>query len=254
MTTAAGAFLSTTQTMKLHNNPHRLWPVLLMLTFGWVMSAVSAYAQSTGTIQGRVFNPATQEYVRNAEVRLEGTNRVEVTGSDGSFQFNNVERPKKYDDFFPMISAKYNFSRNLQFQAGFNKAISRPPIDSLTGAWLINEDAQRITSPNPNLLPEYSKNYAARLAYYFEPAGQLSIGVSQNNIRNLRETRLGSAEEFGYGDDPEYSSYEFNAPFNVSSPRRFRSMELAYSQTLPFTHEALRGITVNSSYTRTYVS
>ena len=165
-----------------------------------------------------------------------------------------VERQKDYDNLFPMVSVKYNFSRNFQFHAGFNKAISRPPADSLSGAWIVNEDQQLVTSPNPNLLPEYSQNYVARLAYYFEPAGQLSVTVTQNTIENLRETRRGTAEEFGLGDDPEYGSYEFQAPFNVDSSRRHRGLELAYSQTLPFRSEALRALTVNTSYTRSYSS
>jgi iron complex outermembrane recepter protein len=171
------------------------------------------------------------------------------------YQFESrpkVERRKEYDNFFPMISAKYYISRDLEFQAGFNKAISRPPVDSLTGAWLINEDAQLVTSPNPFLLPEYSKNFAARLSYYIQPAGQISVGITQNTIRNGRITRRGTAEEFGLAEDPEFGSYEFQSPFNVSEPRRHRGMELAYSQTLPFSHEALRGITVNTSYTRSY--
>jgi hypothetical protein len=157
-----------------------------------------------------------------------------------------------YDNFFPMVSAKYSFTRNLQVHAGYNQAISRPPVDSLAGAWVINETTHVVTSPNPNLLPEYSKNFSARAAYYFEPAGQFSVTVSQNTIRNLRETRRGTAEEFGMANDPDYGSYEFQSPFNVASPRRFRSMEWAYNQTLPFTREALRGISVQTAYTRSY--
>jgi hypothetical protein len=163
-----------------------------------------------------------------------------------------IEREKEYDDFFPMISAKYNIMRDLEFQAGFNKAISRPSPDSLTGAWLINEDALLVTSPNPFLLPERSKNFAARLAYYMQRAGQLSLQVNQNTIKNLRQTRRGTAEEFGLADDPEFGSYEFQSPFNVDTPRRHRSMEVAYNLTLPFTQEALRNITINTSYTRSY--
>ena len=37
-----------------------------------------------------VFNPATQEYVRNAEVRVDGTNLVTYSGDDGSYVFANV--------------------------------------------------------------------------------------------------------------------------------------------------------------------
>ncbi len=163
-----------------------------------------------------------------------------------------VNREKAYDNFFPMISAKYYFSRNIEFQAGFNKAISRPSPDSLTGAWLINEDTHIVTSPNPFLLPEHSKNFAARLAYYIQPAGQLSFQVSQNTIRNLRETRRGTAEEFGLGDHPDFGSYEFQAPFNVASPRRHRNFEISYAQTLPFRADVFRGITLNASYSRSY--
>ena len=56
-----------------------------------LFAAASLQAQSgTGSIQGRVYNPVTKEYVRDAEVRLEGTNQVAYTGNDGSFQFGNV--------------------------------------------------------------------------------------------------------------------------------------------------------------------
>ncbi|MBM3854252.1 MAG: hypothetical protein FJ399_14015, partial [Verrucomicrobia bacterium] len=55
---------------------------------GLVLSAsLSAQSAATGTISGRVFNPTTGEYVRNAEVRIEGTTRQMATESDGTFQF-----------------------------------------------------------------------------------------------------------------------------------------------------------------------
>ena len=44
----------------------------------------------TGTVQGRVFNPVSREYVGNAEVRLDGTNRAVFTASDGTFSFPGV--------------------------------------------------------------------------------------------------------------------------------------------------------------------
>src|SRR5258708_3122110 len=43
-----------------------------------------------GTVQCRVSNPATQEYIGNAEVRLDGTNQVTFTENDGSFRFDRV--------------------------------------------------------------------------------------------------------------------------------------------------------------------
>jgi iron complex outermembrane receptor protein len=45
---------------------------------------------ATGTVTGRVYNPARGEYVRSAEVRIAGTNQVAYTENDGSFQFSPV--------------------------------------------------------------------------------------------------------------------------------------------------------------------
>jgi len=42
-----------------------------------------AQSAATGTLSGRVFNPATGEFVRNAEVRVAGTDRLTYTGKGG---------------------------------------------------------------------------------------------------------------------------------------------------------------------------
>ena len=64
---------------------------MLTLILGWLLPAGVLNAQpGTGTIQGRVFNPATKEYVNNAEVRLEGTNKATFSEQDGSFQLVGV--------------------------------------------------------------------------------------------------------------------------------------------------------------------
>lgn len=79
--------------MQLVSRP-RLHP-LRTLVVGlccWLGLAAFARAQTggTGSIQGRVFNPVSKEYVRSAEVRLDGTQQSVFTESDGSFQFPNV--------------------------------------------------------------------------------------------------------------------------------------------------------------------
>lgn len=162
-----------------------------------------------------------------------------------------VHNTTVYDNYFPMISAKYSILKDFQFHAGFNKAIARPPTDSLGGAWIINEDTHIVTSPNPNLKPENSKNYTARLAYYPE-AGEIAVTASQNDIRNQRVTRLGTAEEFGVGDDPNYAGYQFQAPFNLANSTRTRSLDFSYRQSMIFLPPALRSTTVTLAYTRTY--
>ena len=53
----------------------RLLPSLPLLLAAVAFAADAA----TGAIQGRVFNPATQEYVRNAEITVAGGNLAVVT-------------------------------------------------------------------------------------------------------------------------------------------------------------------------------
>ncbi len=68
-----------------------LRPALLALgAFATALSLSAQTAAGGGSIQGRVFNPVSKEYVGNAEVRLEGTSRVDYTESDGSFSFDHV--------------------------------------------------------------------------------------------------------------------------------------------------------------------
>ena len=62
----------------------------LLVTLFWLTAFLPAQSGSTGKIAGRIFNPATQEYVRNAEVRVAGTNVVAYSGDDGSYLLTNV--------------------------------------------------------------------------------------------------------------------------------------------------------------------
>lgn len=179
-----------------------------------------------------------------------------VAGLQYQFFSNpRIARESEYYNAFPSLLAKYRISPNFEFQAGANKAISRPPIDSLTGLYNIVEDAQRVDAPNPNLKPEYSNNYQARLAYYFgnRAPGQLTLAVAQNDIRNLRETSDFTAAEFGE-EDPDFANFTFRTTRNSTEERRFRNLDLSYNQTLGFLPDLLRGTSVNVSYARTYAS
>ncbi|WP_286804841.1 TonB-dependent receptor [Marinimicrobium sp. UBA4209] len=65
---------------------------LLRGLFGlWLVALCAAVqAQSTGAISGQVTDATGEFTFPDAEVRIEGQRRREVTGRDGSFRFNNV--------------------------------------------------------------------------------------------------------------------------------------------------------------------
>jgi iron complex outermembrane recepter protein len=67
---------------------------LLWLLLAWSAAVTFGQSVSHGTISGRIFNPATQQYVRNAEIRVTGTDLVAYSGDDGSYVLTNVPGPE----------------------------------------------------------------------------------------------------------------------------------------------------------------
>jgi iron complex outermembrane receptor protein len=207
--------------------------------------------------QSKEFDPLTVSQVQAAGFPVNTATRRATTNAGIDYQFRSqprITRTGEYDNWFPSVSAKYSLRPNLQAQLGYSYAISRPPINALAGVWDINEVARVVTAPNPNLKPELSHNYVARLAWYFEPVGSLTFLVQQNEIENLRIPALLTADDFGYGDDPELSSYEFQSITNGTQMYRYRNMELGYSQQLAFLPGVLNSLSVNLSYSRSYAN
>ncbi len=64
--------------------------VLLPLVFVLLSTVALAQSAATGRVVGRIFNPATQQFVRNAEVSVVGTDIVAYSDDDGSFVLPNV--------------------------------------------------------------------------------------------------------------------------------------------------------------------
>jgi hypothetical protein len=65
-------------------------PLALTPAPGAETTGNSSVRSATGTIEGRVFNPSTGEYVHYAEVRVQGTTILEVTGPDGRYRIANA--------------------------------------------------------------------------------------------------------------------------------------------------------------------
>jgi len=207
--------------------------------------------------EAREFDPLTAAEVQRAGFPISATTRRATTIEGMRYQFFSNPRTKRtgdYDNFFPSLSGKYSIRPDLQFQAGYSHAISRPPVDALAGVWSINDQALLITAPNPNLKPEKSDNYVARLAWYFEPVGSFTFLVQQTEITDQRITVRGNAADFGFDGDPEYANYEYQSLINNDSLYRYRSLELGYNQQLTFLPGLLRGTNVNASYTRNYAN
>jgi TonB-dependent receptor len=163
------------------------------------------------------------------------------------------KRTANYDHLFPSMVLKYNIISNLDGQVGYARTIRRPAPNHIAGVWVIHDDDTGhsnpyITTGNIRLKPEEADSLAARVAYYFKPAGFFAVTLTQRDIRNLHETTWLTAEEFG-NTDPLYEDYDFWTTSNVGSPIRIRGLELECRQSLAF---ILKGLRFRANYTRAY--
>lgn len=185
---------------------------------------------------------------------LQGGLRVEDTKDGAKTYESGVRkfRSNEYTDVFASGSAKYAFTKNLCALTSFSQAILRPDYSNLTGVASINETTQTGSIPNPELKPEHSNNYSARLEYYFEPIGILSGGCFENDITDVQySTSSIPAEDLGLGQ--EYPGYTFTSTRNASS-LKIQGFELEYRQQLTFLPGVFRGLGVFANYTQTHAS
>ncbi len=69
---------------------------LRSICLGWLLAtvgllpAVFAQPATAGRVVGRIFNPGTGEYVRNAEIRVQGTQNTVYSEEGGVYQLDNV--------------------------------------------------------------------------------------------------------------------------------------------------------------------
>ncbi len=198
--------------------------------------------------------------VRAAGYAVSGTG-VATTIPGIEYQFLSRPRTKrtgKYDNLFPSASVKWNVLRNLDLHLGYSSTIRRPSYVNLSGVWVIDDTPDTpgslptVTAPNAALTPETSENYTARLAYYFEPVGQLAVTVTERSVERLFFTDRLTAAEFGYTGNDELQNYEFVTTSNSDGNIKIRSMEVEYNQSLSFLGRLFKRLSVRGSYTRLY--
>lgn len=199
------------------------------------------------------FDPRSSDEVTAAGYTVVNGRATTIPGIQYQYMSKpRIHRTASYDHLFPSASAKYKLNSNLDFHLGYSRTIRRPTFRDIAGVWVIAEETQRVSAPNPNLPPEVSDNFSARLAYYFEPVGIFAINFFQNNVEGLHLSSEMTAEEFGYVGEQDLSSYTFVTTKSTEQETIIRGMELEYSQSLSFLPGALRGLNVRASYSRNY--
>lgn len=226
----------------------------LMATTRWNKLMLRAGVRAEQTIVSSLeFNPLAAGAVTAAGYAVDKTGRA-TTVPGLIYQYTTqpkVERTGKYTNLFPSASAKYVFTPNLQFQVGYSHTIRRPNYNDIGGIIVIDENALSINIPNAGLKPEISDNIAARLSYYFEPVGNLSLSAFQNRIKDAVSTSAVDAEETDFG--LEYPGYTVYSHSNNGAAAVVKGLTLDYRQNLGFLPGELSRIRVFANASRNVV-
>jgi len=159
---------------------------------------------------------------------------------------------RTYTKYFPGVHLKYEPMERLIFRSSFSTSVGRPAL-----AWIApGRDSGNsadgtyfsfISANNPDLKPQYSRNYDFTAEYYFKPYGVISAGVFRKDISDFIYT-----EDVGDAGDilgPSFDGYQLRTRLNGGSAK-VEGFELSYQQQLRFLPGILRGLSLYANYTR----
>lgn len=186
-----------------------------------------------------------------AGARFEMTN-IDYTGYvldfDGDDITSNqqVNKTKDYSNIFPMIHARYYFSKDFLARAAFTTSIARPRHFDLVPYQIINRDDEELLEGNPELDPTTSTNMDLMLEYYIKPIGIISGGFFYKSLANyifMKKTVLPD-------DDPAFPEYEKEQPVNGEDATLI-GFELNIQHQFTYLPGFLSGFGVYANYTYT---
>jgi TonB-dependent receptor len=159
---------------------------------------------------------------------------------------------KEYLRWFPSLNASFNLRENLIARAAYYHSIGRPNFNQYAGGLTLPDETEppsstnRISVNNAAIKPWSARTVSARLEYYFEGVGQISVGAFHREFENFfGNTTFVPTPEFLtlYGLNPDvYGSYEVATQHNIASTVRMTGADLSYKQALTFLPRWARGV------------
>jgi iron complex outermembrane receptor protein len=203
----------------------------------------------------------TRNYRRDASgnvILVNGAPQLIVPATDtlGVSRLTVLDRgsevEKEYLRWFPSLNVSFNVTDQLIARAAYFTSIGRPDHNQYAGGLTLPDDEQppsptnRISVNNAAIKPWSAQTINARLEYYFEGVGQLSVGGFVREFENFfGNTTFRSTPEFLalYALDPDtYGPYDVATQHNIASTVRMSGVDVSYRQALTFLPRWARGV------------
>jgi iron complex outermembrane recepter protein len=171
-----------------------------------------------------------------------------------TFIDRGAKAEKEYLRLFPSLNASYNIRDNLIARAAVYNSVGRPDFNQYAGGLTLPDTEvapasnNRIVVSNVGIKAWSARTFNARLEYYFEGVGQISIGGFRRDFENFfGATTFNATPEFLalYSLDPAlYGEYEVATQHNIESTVRTQGLNVNYKQALTFLPSWARGVQI----------
>jgi TonB-dependent receptor len=219
-------------------------------------------AEQTNVSAWGPLNDPTRNFQRNAQgAPILGANgRPLLIASDAlsisrlTFLSRGTKTEKEYLRLFPSLNASYNLRENLILRAAHYYSVGRPDYNQYSGGLTLPDlglppsPNNRITVNNAGIKAWRARSTNARLEYYFERVGQISVTAFRRDIQDFfGGTTFTPTPEFLalYDLSPStYGGYDVSTQRNVEGIVRMTGVSLNYRQALTFLPPWARGVQV----------
>jgi iron complex outermembrane receptor protein len=187
----------------MHNTHSRAFRLLSVVSLALAL-ALPAFAQATGTITGHVFNTVNKEFVRNAEIRVEGTDITAVSEGGGYYTLSRVPAGEvtvtvNYTGL-PPVSAKLTVNAgetvSHEFELGAGTATG-------SDGKVVALETFRVTT---------SVDGGAKALQNQRNSMNMSRSVSSDAFGNVTEGNVGEFLKYLPGIEMEYSEADTRGP------------------------------------------
>ena len=171
-----------------------------------------------------------------------------------TFLARGAHSGKEYLRLFPSLNASYRMRENLVVRAALYQSIGRPNLNQYAGGITLPDTesaptaTNRIIVNNAAIKAWSARTANARLEYYFEGVGQVSVGAFRRDYRNFfQSVVVRAAPDFFtlYGIDPAtYGAYDVATQQNIPDTVRTTGFDVSYKQSLTFLPAWARGLQV----------
>jgi iron complex outermembrane recepter protein len=156
-----------------------------------------------------------------------------------------------YTKSFPSVHLTQDLARNLRGRLSWSTSFGRPALTNVVPNETVSEPNQTLTINNPSLQPQTAANWDATLDYYFEPAGNLSIGWFHKTIKDyivngVISGTVATGADNGYGG--EYGGFTLLSSTNAGTAI-VQGWEFSYQQQFTFLPGLLKGLSALANFT-----